>query len=122
MVDNKHSEFFELVHGALAEGVEALEAGKTLTTRDVEIPDPPAEMSADEIAAFRKDKLRVSQRVFAGMLNASPNTIHAWEQGRKRPSGIALRLLRLLQSCPEILADEITLRGKNTKSSRSKVG
>ena len=122
MVDNKHSEFFELVHDALSEGVEALEAGKTLTTRDVEIPDPPAEMSAGEIAAFRKNKLRVSQRVFAGMLNASPNTIHAWEQGRKRPSGIALRLLRLLQSRPEILAGEITLRDKNAESSRSKVG
>jgi putative transcriptional regulator len=122
MANSKHSEFFELVHGALADGVEALEAGKTLTTRDVEIPDPPAEMSASDIAAFRKQKLRVSQRVFAGMLNASPNTIHAWEQGRKKPSGIALRLLRLIQSRPEIFTDEIGLRGKNAKSSRSKVG
>jgi DNA-binding transcriptional regulator YiaG len=78
-------------------------------------------MSASEIAAFRKKKLRVSQRVFAGMLNASPNTIHAWEQGRKKPSGIALRLLRLIQSRPEILADEVGLRGKNTESC-TKVG
>ena len=43
MVHSKHSEFFELVHDALADGVETLEAGKTLTTRDVEIPDPPAD-------------------------------------------------------------------------------
>jgi len=121
MVHGKHSEFFELVQGALADGVEALEAGKTLTARDVEIPDPPAEMSAGEIAAFRKKKLRVSQAVFAGILNASPNTVHAWEQGRKKPSGIALRLLRLIQSRPEILTDEIGLRGKNA-ASRSRVG
>jgi len=116
MVDRKHNEFFELVHGALVEGVEALEAGKTLTTRDVEIPEPPAEMSAGEIAAFRKKQLGVSQAVFAGILNASPNTIHAWEQGRKKPSGIALRLLRLIQRRPEILADEIGFRSKGSKS------
>jgi putative transcriptional regulator len=121
MVKSKHSEFFELVHGALVDGVAALEEGKTLTTRDVEIPDPPAEMSAREIATFRKKKLRVSQRVFAGILNASPNTVHAWEQGRKKPSGIALRLLRLIQSCPEILTDEIGLRGRET-GPRSRAG
>ena len=103
MARKRSSEFFDLVYGSLKEGVEALEAGRKLTTREVEIPDPPEEMSAGEIAALRKDKLRVSQRVFAGMLNASPQTIHAWEQGRKRPSGIALRLLRLIESQPEIL-------------------
>lgn len=116
MARKKHSEFFELLHGALKEGVEALEAGQTLTTREVQIPDPPAEMSAGEIAAFRKKKLRVSQRVFAGMLNASPQTVHAWEQGRKRPSGIALRLLRLMESRPEILADQIGPRRKGSRA------
>jgi len=121
MKRKKHSEFFELVHDALKEGVEALEAGQTLTTREVEIPDPPAEMSAGEIAAFRKKKLGVSQRIFAGILNASPQTVHAWEQGRKKPSGIALRLLRLMESRPEIVADEIGLRGKRSRT-HSKAG
>ncbi len=43
MSNIEHSEFFELVHGALVDGVAALEEGETLTTRDVEIPDPPAD-------------------------------------------------------------------------------
>ncbi|MBN2581918.1 MAG: helix-turn-helix domain-containing protein [Planctomycetes bacterium] len=89
-------EFFELVHGALEEGVEALESGRKLTVRDVELPGPPEPMSADEIATLRERTLGVSQRVFAAMLNASPQTVHAWEQGRKRPSGPALRLLELM--------------------------
>jgi hypothetical protein len=40
MAKSKHSEFFELIDAALVDGVEALEAGKTLSTREVELPDP----------------------------------------------------------------------------------
>jgi len=48
MVNSKHSEFFELVHDALADGVEALEAGKTLPTKELELPDPPADTTRQD--------------------------------------------------------------------------
>ena len=48
MAKSKHGEFFELVHDALAEGVETLEAGKTLPTREVELPDPPADTTIQD--------------------------------------------------------------------------
>jgi len=39
---------------------------------------------------------RVSQAVFAAYLNTSLSTIRQWEQGLKKPGGISLRLLNLV--------------------------
>jgi len=120
MARKKHSEFFNLLHGALKEGVEALETGRKLTVREAELPDPPQAMPAKEIVALRSNRLGVSQRVFAAMLNASPQTVHAWEQGRKKPSGIALRLLRLVESQPRILSRTRVGRPARGSSSTSR--
>ncbi len=99
------NEFYEELVAALDEGIDALRAGRPLTVHEVEIPDPPAPMKPREIVRLRKQKLRVSQAVFAQMLNTAPQTVHAWEQGRNRPSGAALRLLRLAERRPELLAE-----------------
>jgi putative transcriptional regulator len=39
---------------------------------------------------------KVSQAVFAAYLNTSPSTIRQWEQGLKKPSGISLKVLNLI--------------------------
>jgi len=39
----------------------------------------------------------VSQPVFARYLNTSESTVEKWETGAKKPSGIALKLLSLVQ-------------------------
>ncbi len=39
----------------------------------------------------------VSQPVFARYLNTSESTIEKWETGAKRPSGMALKLLMVIQ-------------------------
>lgn len=39
---------------------------------------------------------KVSQSVFAAYLNTTPSTIQKWEQGQKKPSRIALKLLNLI--------------------------
>ena len=39
----------------------------------------------------------VSQPVFARYLNTSESTIEKWETGAKRPSGMALKLLAVVQ-------------------------
>ena len=51
--------------------------------------------SPDEIRALR-ERLNISQAVLASVINASANSIQKWEQGAKRPSGTALKLLNLL--------------------------
>ena len=39
----------------------------------------------------------VSQPVFARFLNTSASTVEKWETGAKRPSGMALKLLAIVQ-------------------------
>ena len=39
----------------------------------------------------------VSQPVFAWYLNTSESTVQKWEAGTKRPSGMALRLLSIIE-------------------------
>lgn len=39
---------------------------------------------------------KVSQAVFAAYLNTSPSTVRQWEQGLKRPSAIAFKMLNLV--------------------------
>jgi len=39
---------------------------------------------------------KASQAVFAAYLNTSPSTVQKWEQGQKKPSGLALKLLNLV--------------------------
>jgi len=99
------NEFYDGLVGALQEGVEALRKGKVLTIREVQLPPRPKPMSARRISSLRRKKLRVSQRVFARLANTAPQTIHAWEQGRAKPSGTALRVLHIFEDKPEIASE-----------------
>lgn len=44
-----------------------------------------------------RERSRVSQPVFAHYLNTSESTVQKWETGVKRPSGMALKLLTVVQ-------------------------
>jgi putative transcriptional regulator len=58
---------------------------------------PPVEpLSPSRIKKIR-EKSRVSQAVFAALLNTSVSTVQKWEIGQKRPTGTALKLLHLVQ-------------------------
>jgi putative transcriptional regulator len=68
----------------------------------VKVPPPPKARSGKAIMKLRKD-LNCSQSVFARVLNISPKTIQAWEQGIRRPSDAALRLLEVVEKYPSVL-------------------
>ena len=57
---------------------------------------PVHELAPEEIRNLRK-RAHVSQAVFAACLNTSLSTIQKWEIGKKRPTGIALKLLNLIE-------------------------
>ena len=57
--------------------------------------DPLPEYSSGRIRELR-DRHRVSQAVFAAILNTSLSTVRQWEIGEKRPSGPSVKLLNLL--------------------------
>lgn len=44
-----------------------------------------------------REKNRVSQPVFARYLNTSESTVEKWETGAKKPSGMALKLLKIVE-------------------------
>ena len=87
-----------------------------ITARDVQV-QPPPEYSADEVRGIR-ERLSLSQQVFAGMLNASPSAVRAWEQGQREPDGPTRRLLQVADAHPEALAD--TLYGRRLAEYRAR--
>ncbi|MEO1768014.1 helix-turn-helix domain-containing protein [Thiobacter aerophilum] len=54
------------------------------------------EMSPQKIKSLR-ERARVSQAVFAAVLNTSVSTVQKWEVGDKKPSGPSLKLLNLIE-------------------------
>jgi putative transcriptional regulator len=85
----------------------AFEDGKRSDLRVTRIraSRPPKPMSAKDIARIRQN-LNCSQSVFALMLNISPRTVQAWEQGSREPGDAALRLLSIARNHPEVLLEE----------------
>ena len=76
----------------------------TLRTTKVALPSAAPEVTPEEIAAARK-ALKVSQPVFARLLNVPKVTAVSWEKGRRKPSGAALRLLQIARKHPEVLLE-----------------
>jgi len=81
-----------------------------VTARDARVDEPPRYTSS-RIRAVR-EKLALSQQVFARALNVSPQTVRAWEQGSRVPDGPTRRLLEIAEESPEILTRKVhPLRG-----------
>jgi len=56
---------------------------------------PVKNLSQKEIKKIRLS-IKLSQPVFAHVLNVSPSTIKHWETGEKHPGGAALKLLNII--------------------------
>lgn len=52
-----------------------------------------------------RSKLHLSQSAFAGMMGVSIRTLQDWEQGRRKPQGPAVALLRIAEQHPEVFSD-----------------
>lgn len=89
------SRIIDEMHETLSD-LHAVGAVSKQTFRDFELQYlPPTQYSADEIRLLR-ERLHISQAVFAAYLNASLSTVQKWETGQKKPSGAALRLLSVI--------------------------
>jgi len=76
--------------------------GEKRDLRTTILPEPPRPMSRVEIHKLR-DKIKVSQSVFAKCLNVSTKLVQAWEGGIRYPDGAALRLLRVAERAPGLV-------------------
>jgi putative transcriptional regulator len=74
--------------------VKGYKAGRTtLKTRVLSKPSSPKEIRA---------KLQLSQAAFAALMGVSLRTVQDWEQGRRKPRGPAISLLRIAEQHPEV--------------------
>lgn len=91
------SAILEAVHET-AQGLHRAGAMDQVTMREFDrlCLAPVEPMGPEQIRQVREGS-RVSQAVFARMLNTSLSTVQKWEIGQKRPTGTALKLLRLVE-------------------------
>jgi len=78
------------------DGVKAINRGEG-KKRDVRLPN---------VQAIREG-MNMSQTSFAALLGVSPRTLQDWEQGRRKPSGPALSLLRVAAVRPDAIREAI---------------
>jgi putative transcriptional regulator len=78
----------------------------TIRTTTLRLPKPAPTLRSREISAIRI-RLGVSQPVFASILNVPVATARSWEQGKRSPSGAALRLLELVRRQPTLTVKEL---------------
>ena len=91
------SDAFEAIHSA-AKGLHRAGTIDKATMRefDESCLSAPSEIAPKEIKRIREGA-HVSQPVFARYLNTSESTVQKWEAGTKRPSGMALKLLAVVE-------------------------
>jgi putative transcriptional regulator len=101
MSDEAFADLKEAMEGALA-----FERGRRRNAKvsRIQVPRPPKAMTPKDIVQIRA-KLNCSQTVFALILNISPKTVQAWEQGSREPGDAALKLLTIAKKHPEVLLE-----------------
>jgi putative transcriptional regulator len=62
---------------------------------DINTLPPVPHYTASQITTIRQ-KLGVSQHVFAAYLNVSDRAVQKWEQGKAKPNGATLKLLSIV--------------------------
>ncbi len=105
--------FGELLLEGLRE-VRAVQAGaaeparrvrRAMTERDATVA-PPVRYDGAGIRGIR-ERMGLSQGVFAKVLNASAETVKAWEQGKREPDGMAQALLHVADRHPAVLMERV---------------
>lgn len=91
------SDAFEAIHSSDSALFRVGGIGKASMRRfDATCLTVPTHIDPQEIKKIREHN-HVSQPVFARYLNTSESTVQQWETGAKRPSGMALKLLAVVQ-------------------------
>ena len=96
----KRDLFAEMIQGVSE--MAAHREGK-ITLRKFEVEEKPApKVSAKEIVALR-EKLHMSQAVFARRIRTSTGTLRNWEQKKSKPNTQAALLIKLVEQYPDMV-------------------
>lgn len=89
------SPFARDLYDSMRQGLDYLKHGGPAVVSEFAVPDPPPPLSKQAVQSIRK-RQGMTQSQFARLLNVSAKTVEYWEQGIRRPSGMALRLLQIV--------------------------
>lgn len=70
---------------------------RTMRHFDALCLEPVADLAPDEIKTIRVSH-KLSQSLFARLINTSSSTVQKWESGQKHPSGLALKMLQVVKT------------------------
>lgn len=88
-------ELFKDIVESLSEAIE-IERGKVIATRNKVMVAPLEKFSGEQVRNLRNE-LHMSQAVFASVCGVSNKTVEAWESGKNRPTGPAVRLMGMIK-------------------------
>jgi putative transcriptional regulator len=109
---------FERLKSSLEDIALYAKGEKSLVETQLMIPEPPRSYSAVDVVAVRS-KLGLSQASLAGLMHVSIKTIQGWEQGLRTPSGVASRLLQMIEEPDPFLT---SLQARSTNRRRAATG
>ena len=115
MAGKKRKLFDELMEGVHAMG--AYREGR-LTLRTHKLDAPPLPRVTAALVRDTRQRLNMSQRVFARKLRINPRTLERWEHGRSKPNDQAAALILLVRRFPDTL-DRLDLIGAPPRSRRA---
>lgn len=101
------------VQDLIKNGIKTSFTDKELKKLGIMIPE--VEINAKDIKEIR-EKIKMSQSVFAKILNVNSSSVKQWEQGKRNPSGSTKVLLELLKMNPNILNYRITFSSKTRQA------
>ena len=91
------SDAYEAIHSSASAMLRVGAIDKATMRRfDESCLSVPAALEPRRIKRIRENQ-HVSQPVFARYLNTSESTVEKWESGAKKPSGMALKLLDIVE-------------------------
>ena len=93
------------IFGEIMSGVESMKQQREgkITLKNYKIPETDLpEISAAFIRKTR-EKLNMSQGLFARLLHVNQRTLANWEQGRSRPNDQAIALILLVREFPDTI-------------------
>jgi putative transcriptional regulator len=91
------SDAFEAIHSSASAMFKVGAIDKaTMRSFDESCLSNPTPLEPERIKQIRESQ-NVSQPVFARYLNTSESTVEKWESGAKKPSGMALKLLDIVE-------------------------
>jgi putative transcriptional regulator len=99
---NRQMSVFEQIKAGLEDSLAYSRGELSLVT--TQPPPPPPRLTPKQVAALRR-RLKMSQAYFAAVLNVSAKAVQSWEQGIRRPSDAALRILQVIDRRPDVVCE-----------------